>query len=211
MIDWNPERYGATVTRLVAEPRLNELGPGASNASAYDLLAAIEPAALGAGRPLKNRAMAEALCAALWLLHDYLDESHRISQSLDTLEGSYWHGIMHRREPDFGNAHYWMRRVPTHPTHPSLLIAGQQLLSEAAPENGNRGGSGAAADDAALRPARELLRRPTWSSAAFVDLCESALGGPAPLESLTRRIQQAEWRLLFDYCYSEAFGGAPSA
>src|SRR5687768_16281564 len=41
---------------------------------------------------------AKALLAALWLLHDFLDESHTISQGLNSPTGSYWHAIMHRRE-----------------------------------------------------------------------------------------------------------------
>ena len=47
--------------------------------------------------------MASACLAGLWLYHDYLDESHAVSQSIHTPAGSYWHGLMHRREPDFAN------------------------------------------------------------------------------------------------------------
>ena len=53
--------------------------------------------------------------SGLWLLHHYLDESHQISQSVDTPEGSWWHAIMHRLEGDFGNSKYWYRRVGSHP------------------------------------------------------------------------------------------------
>lgn len=53
--------------------------------------------------------------AALWLYVDALDESHTISQSLHDATGSFLHGIMHRREGDFGNSHYWMRRTGRHP------------------------------------------------------------------------------------------------
>ena len=59
--------------------------------------------------------MASACLAGLWLLNNELHSSHEISQSLDTPEGSYWHGIMHRMEGDFGNAMYWMRRAGDHP------------------------------------------------------------------------------------------------
>ena len=56
-----------------------------------------------------------ALASALWLYIDELDRSHRISQGIDTPTGSFWHGIMHRREGDFGNSHYWFRNTGEHP------------------------------------------------------------------------------------------------
>lgn len=55
-----------------------------------------------------------ALCG-LWLVAGDLDQSHSISQNIGSPEGSFWHGIMHRREGDFGNAKYWFRRVGPHP------------------------------------------------------------------------------------------------
>ena len=55
------------------------------------------------------------LIAALWLLVDELDKSHVISQGIDDPTGSFWHGIMHRREGDFSNAHHWFRKVGKHP------------------------------------------------------------------------------------------------
>ena len=55
------------------------------------------------------------LCAGLWLYVDELDLSHEISQTIQGATGSFWHGIMHRREGDFSNSHYWMNRVGRHP------------------------------------------------------------------------------------------------
>ena len=55
--------------------------------------------------------MAAACLAGLWLHHNFLDESHTLSQDIDTTTGSYWHAIMHRREGDYGNAKYWLHRV----------------------------------------------------------------------------------------------------
>lgn len=49
--------------------------------------------------------------AAVWLFSDFLDESHTVSQSIPGQEGSYLHGIMHRREGDFSNAKYWFRKA----------------------------------------------------------------------------------------------------
>lgn len=56
-----------------------------------------------------------ALCAGLWLYVDELGRSHTISQGIQDATGSFWHGIMHRREGDFGNSHYWFNRVGKHP------------------------------------------------------------------------------------------------
>ena len=62
------------------------------------------------------------LKAALWLYVDELDKSHRLAQQIEDQTGSYWHGIMHRREGDFSNSHYWFNKVGQHPA--MALIAG---------------------------------------------------------------------------------------
>ena len=58
--------------------------------------------------------------SGLWLLAGDIDRSHTISQDLPSREGSFLHGIMHRREGDFGNAKYWFRRVGDHPVFEQL-------------------------------------------------------------------------------------------
>jgi hypothetical protein len=61
------------------------------------------------------------LCAALWLYVDELDLSHTLSQSIKDADGSYWHGIMHRREGDFSNSHYWFYNVgQRHPVYAQI-------------------------------------------------------------------------------------------
>ncbi|WP_372722474.1 hypothetical protein [Novipirellula sp.] len=73
---------------------------------------------------------AQLCTSGLWLLAGDLDRSHRISQDIDEKEGSFWHGIMHRREGDFSNAKYWFRRVGKHPVITQLAeICGDQFRS----------------------------------------------------------------------------------
>ena len=79
------------------------------------------------GAPLPEAAIVESILqqppfttrghlrAALCLYVDDLERSHTESQQLSDATGSYWHGIMHRREGDFGNSHYWFARVGAHP------------------------------------------------------------------------------------------------
>jgi hypothetical protein len=116
----------------------------------------------------------EAAMAGLYLYFSCLDESHTISQSIETPDGSFWHGIMHRQEPDAGNSGYWFRRVGKHPIFPALRDAANAL--------GYSAGS-------------------SWDPFAFIDACDEARQQPgADRELLLRKVQLAEWQLLFDYC-----------
>ena len=57
----------------------------------------------------------DEVISGLWLLAGDIDRSHTISQDIPSADGSFLHGIMHRREGDYGNAKYWFRRVGKHP------------------------------------------------------------------------------------------------
>src|SRR5258706_16358356 len=70
---------------------------GGGNDEAKKLLANATSKQMLAGN-LRNQDDADAMLAGLWLWHDWLDESHQISQSLHSATGSFWHAIMHRRE-----------------------------------------------------------------------------------------------------------------
>jgi hypothetical protein len=137
-----------------------------------------------------DRSMADACRAGLWLYHNFLDEAHEISQKLHTPTGSYWHALMHRREPDFDNAKYWFRRVGTHPIYESLCSSAAELAV------------------AAPSPAAFLRTQSVWDPFAFVDLCAASLSGRAPCAELCRQIQKREWELLFEWCYRQAVGKA---
>src|ERR1017187_8908634 len=54
------------------------------------------------------------------------EEAPAIAQDTATAEGSYWHVMVHRQEPDAGNAAYWFRRVGAHAIFPALARAAGQ-------------------------------------------------------------------------------------
>jgi len=188
---FDPTNYGPIVAGLIMPERLPELGPGRPNQAVRSQLEALTPKTLLAPHGIRNQSLARACLAALWLYHDFLDESHRISQEIDTVEGSYWHGIMHRREPDYGNAKYWFRRVGTHPITSALAAAASELV----------------AGDAHGVEFNFLAMQPNWDHFRFVDLCEVA-GGRDGLQRLCRRIQACEWQLLFNHCFRRACADA---
>jgi hypothetical protein len=135
--------------------------------------------------------MAACCVSGIWLLYDCLDESHAISQGIDTSSGSFWHAIMHRREGDFSNAKYWFRNVGQHPVFAEL---------------GERAHVAASLRDADSSLGETRLRDGTWDPFAFVDLCQGVARGQTGARELCLDVQQAEWELLFDYCYREAVG-----
>jgi hypothetical protein len=68
----------------------------------------------------------EAAPSGLYVYFSCFEEAHKIAQDIPTAEGSYWHAIVHRQEPDAGNAAYWFRQVGTHPIFPALARAAGQ-------------------------------------------------------------------------------------
>jgi hypothetical protein len=179
--------YGPAVAPLLQSDFRK--GISAPDESRRAALSALSPEAVVAPRPLRDVDMGRACLAGLWLRCGFLDRSHEISQSIENASGSFWHGIVHRREGDFGNAKYWFRRVGNHPVFEPLATAARALAM--------------AAEDAA---AAELLAAPTnWDALRFVDLCQQTVEQPA-LDKLCRHVQEREWELLFDYCFRQATG-----
>jgi hypothetical protein len=190
MSRFDPDLYGPLAAELAVRATPCDLGPGHPRSEMRDRLRALTDDALFAARPVVDRDMARCCHAALWLLHDFLDESHSISQEIQTPSGSYWHGIMHRREPDFGNANYWFRRVGRHPVFEPLLLAARERVH----------GRTHAVSTRVL----QLVDADAWDAFQFVALCEQAWLGDMSLASTCREIAECEWQILFDHCYRQA-------
>lgn len=136
-----------------------------------------------------------ALRAGLFQWHDYLAESHELSQSIEGRGsqqlGDYWHAIMHRREPDYSNAKYWFRRVGKQPIFADLARHAERILQERE-----------AGPQAAMWRAK-LLSQGHWNPFMFVDLCSACEDSDGVLTNAARRIQQIEMALLMQATYAQ--------
>ena len=140
----------------------------------------------GASKARFTDELQDLILAALWLLEGDLDHSHRFSQRWETLNGSYWHAIMHRREGDWSNAKYWYRRVAKNPMINSFK---QTILAHHA-----------------YRAVMPELVRPvsiTEFLEAWVDVNQQAVQADASerLVTATRNLAWVEWQLLLAHCF----------
>jgi len=187
MAPFNPADHGPVIASILKESRLMPLGPGSPNAKIQAQLRGLTIENAFGHATVGDQDMAKCCLAGLWLYHDFLDESHTICQEIHTSNGSYWHGLMHRREPDYSNAKYWFQRVGNYPIFESLAADAKEIA---------KGDS--------IEAAKSLNQQDSWDPFMFVDLCEKAASSAS--EMLCRRIQQREWELLFEYCYRQATG-----
>jgi hypothetical protein len=183
---------------LAAAPPFNDLGPGKPIQAVRTRLESLDLDAAFAPHKIVDRAMAQACLAGLWLRFDFLDESHTISQELHSPTGSFWHGIMHRREPDYENAKYWFRRVGKHPIFEALAKTVRNLATEAA---------GKRSAPALARDTEFLSSNACWNPFDFVDLVAATNRGRSNSAELCQRVQLTEWKLLFDFCQRAATNG----
>lgn len=120
MSSFDPNSYGPVFEPLLTGDRDRSLATRTPNHALRDQLDELTVASAFGHEKVVDQSMAEACLAGIWLLHDFLDASHSISQALDTPEGSFWHGIMHRCEGDFSNAKYWFHCAGDHPVFEEL-------------------------------------------------------------------------------------------
>jgi hypothetical protein len=140
-------------------------------------------------KPVARTDAGNAVLSGLWLWHDWLDESHRLSQEIHSSTGSFLHAIMHRREGDFGNSKYWYARCRGHAAHARAAKLAEPELAR--PEYARLA---------------ERFHRGSWDGYALVDLAEEthrrALEDPA--RQLGVALQRIEWAAIFDETLGEA-------
>lgn len=189
---------------------LTEFDPSVFGPKCEALLRRAAPLAVGQSRPQQELAadlervaadligragggpLASCCAAGLWLRFGFLDRSHDLSQQIETVEGCYWHAIMHRHEPDYSNAKYWFRQIGRHPVFDSLAEA-SRLLAVGHPLDSH---------------CEFLDQRGGWDSLAAVDWCAAVAAGRSDSTELCRTVLLREWELLFDYCYRTGATGS---
>jgi hypothetical protein len=174
-------RYSASIDRLLQdEELLRKLSP--SEPSYWPLVIELRDAKdeeIAGEATIVDPAMWQLVRGALLYAVDALDPAHKIFQDAPSDLGSYWHGMMHRREADFDNARYWFRRAGRLPFFDRL-------------------------HDAAREHSSVLARQPTWDPYLFTGECEQAKFGDAEKIPELAAVQRVEWETLLDYCWGKA-------
>jgi len=186
-MEFKPEKYGKNFVELYLPEKLNSLGSGQPDRNFSDKMNILSIESLFGDTVVQDIYAAQACISALWLHHDFLDESHTISQGNPTPTGSFWHGIMHRREGDYWNSKYWFRRVEA-----------TQVFADLARE---------ALEITVKNKSSELkksLSGTSWDPFLFIDLSEEYYRSGTSEEQIIQQIQRVEWQVLFEFCFSLA-------
>lgn len=179
--EFAPDAYGEAFAAALRDPEPMPLDAGAAVEASWPQLAGLTVESAFAGRVVVDPSSAACCIAGVWLLHGYLDEAHGLCQDVPTASGSYWHGVVHRREADYGNASYWFRRAGDHPI------------------------GSAVASVAALHPETvEAALGGRWDPQRFNDQVRQAVQQGGALADACQAVQLAEWRALFDFCWRRA-------
>ncbi|HWX23321.1 MAG TPA: hypothetical protein VN578_25745 [Candidatus Binatia bacterium] len=170
--------------KCLSTPEPPELGPGprAGVRSEADLNRELDRLL---ARAEVGTERAQLIRALVLLWHDHLDAGHTLAQSVDGANGAFVHGIMHRREPDFGNATYWFRRVGRHGAFAALARRVGTLLDPAS--------------ESELQ--RRLIRSGAWDPFAFIEECEHVAtdAGSTRRKELLRQVQRSESEVLLEW------------
>ena len=84
--------------------------------------------------------------------------------------------MVHRREGDFENARYWMRRAGEHPAFQEM----QHRASDGSPN---------------------MVRQPNWDPFLFINLCEQFKYGESGYKRELGHLQREEFAVMFDYVW----------
>ena len=180
-------RYSDHVQRILLHERtLDE--PLPKEPTSYELVIRLrdtDDATVFGHASLLPKAPTPLVRAGLFYYHNALDDSHKEAQKLEGDAAAYWHGMIHRREGDFDNARYWMRR------------AGEQPVFT---EMHDRAGDGAP----------HMTRQPDWDPFLFITLCEQFKYGELDYKKEIGQLQHVEFAVMFDYVWRQCVAPEPT-
>jgi hypothetical protein len=174
-------RYPDFIERvLLADGLLKILIPGdILNREVWRRIRDADDAAITGGLPIGNPQLFGLVRGGLLYAMDDLDGCHQYFQDEPSDLGSYWHGMMHRREGDFDNARYWFRRSGSLPFFSELHSLAAKFSSD-------------------------MGKQLSWDPYLFVGQCEQLkFGGEDELGELPR-LQRAEFDVAFDYTWRQS-------
>ena len=179
--------YSDFIERLLLNPDLlKKLTP--TEPLGWELPAKIRDASdevLSGGKEIADARMFALVRGALLCAVDALDAAHRIFQDDASDLGSYWHGVMHRREGDFDNARYWFRRAGRLPIFDRMHQAAAQVSPN-------------------------MSRQTTWDAYLLTGMCEQAKFGDTDAIGECLRLQRVEFEELLAYCWRKGIAQAAS-
>jgi hypothetical protein len=181
-------RYSDFIDRLfLREGLLQKLTPTEALDHEWVLrVRAADDATLAGGATIGVPAMFALVRGGLFCALDALHDAHVIFQEAKGDLGSYWHGVMHRREGDFDNARYWFRRSGVLPVFAEMHRAASNV-------------------------SEVMTRQQNWDPYLFTGQCEQARFGDHDLVKELAALQRAEFDVLFDYCWRQSALSSPPA
>jgi hypothetical protein len=139
---------------------------------------AADDATLLGGQAPQPGAPLGLLRGGLYYFHNGLQDSHKAFADDAGVTAAYWHGMVHRREGDFENARYWMRRAGEHPAFQEA----QGRSSDASPH---------------------MARQTNWDPFLFIHLCEQFKYGASEYRNEIAHLQRVEFAVFFDYVWRQ--------
>ena len=171
-------RYPDFIQRILLHERtLDE--PLPTEPTDYELVIRIreadDAAILGGANSLPGAPL-PLLRAGLFYYHNAIADSHREAARDEGDLAAYWHGMVHRREGDFDNARYWMRRAGEQPVFQEM----QGRVHDGAPN---------------------MARQSNWDPFLFINLCEQYKYGEHEYKKEIGALQRVEFAVMFDYVW----------
>ncbi len=194
MIDQLIKDFSASIKaekiKLIVQ-NLREYQPGLVFGKLYnqevkDMLMNTPPEKLFHPEKVHDRNFAKAVVSGFLIWNDCEDEAHSLAQNIPIAEGSYFHAIIHRREPDIWNSGYWFKRTGDHPVYSLIYDYVAEYSSD--------------------KLKRILLLKNKWDPEVFNKIIEDAQKNGNMNDKELTEIQHAEILFLIAHSYRHSLG-----